>query len=104
MKAEKTVILAIKSIKTPIPQKKQKLERASSEEVHPRKKATPFVNEVIEIEAPAWIIPCFILTSTGSLGFVWSMAEEMTNISSTPIPMSINGRRLWIPADFPPTR
>ena len=70
MKAENTVILATKSIKTPRPQKKQKLERASREDVQPKKKATPLVKEVIEIEAPAWIIPCFILTSTGSLGFV----------------------------------
>ena len=104
MKAENTVMLAMKSMRTPSPQKKQKLERASREEVHPRKKATPFVNDVIEILAPAWIIPCFILVSIGSLGLVWSRAEEMTNISSTPIPMSINGRRLWIPADLAPTR
>jgi len=94
IKAEKTVILAKKSMSTPRPQKKQKLERASREEVHPKKKATPLVKDVIVMEAPAWIIPCFILVSTESLGLVWSIADEMTNISSTPIPMSINGRRL----------
>lgn len=94
MKAEKTVILAMNNMITPRPQKKQKLERASREEVHPKKKAIALVKEVIEMEAPAWIIPCFILTSTGSLVLVWSMADEITNISSTPIPISINGSRL----------
>lgn len=94
MKAEKMVILAMKSIITPSPQKKQKLDKASKEEVQPKKKATPFVKEVIEIEAPAWIMACYILFSIESLGLVWSMADEMTNISSTPIPMSMNGSKL----------
>ena len=53
MKAEKTVTLAKNKAMTPSPQKKQKLERASIDEVHPRKKAAAFVNEVMEMEAPA---------------------------------------------------
>lgn len=32
------------------------------------------------------------------------MADEMTNMSSTPIPISMNGKRLWIPADLAPTK
>jgi len=47
------VMLAKNKAITPRPQKKQKLDNASREDVHPRKKATPFVNEVIEIETPA---------------------------------------------------
>lgn len=104
MKAENTVMLAMNSIMTPRPQKKQKLDKASRDEVQPKKKAIPFVKEVIEMDAPAWIMPCFNLVSTGSLGFVWSIAEEITNMLSTPIPMSMNGSRLWIPADFAPTK
>jgi len=104
MKAENMVTLAKNKATTPRPQKKQKLERASMEEVQPKKNAAAFVKDVMVIEAPAWIIPCCILFSTGSLGFVWSMAEEMTNMSSTPIPISMKGRRLWMPADFAPTR
>ena len=53
MKAEKTVILAKNKAITPSPQKKQKLDRASMEVVHPRKKAAALVNDVIVIEAPA---------------------------------------------------
>jgi hypothetical protein len=37
---------------TPRPAKKQKLLRASREVVHPRKKATEFVKDVIVIEEP----------------------------------------------------
>jgi hypothetical protein len=70
MKAENIVTLAKNKAMTPSPQKKQKLERAAIEEVHPRKNAAAFVNEVMEIEAPAWIMPSFILFSTESLGFV----------------------------------
>jgi hypothetical protein len=61
MKAEKIVTLAKNSATTPSPQKKQKLERASIEDVHPKKKAAALVNDVIVIEAPAWIMPCCIL-------------------------------------------
>ena len=70
MKAEKIVTLAKKSAITPSPQKKQKLDKASMDDVHPRKKAAALVKEVIEIEAPAWIIPYYILFSIESLGFV----------------------------------
>jgi len=70
MKAEKIVMLVKKSAMTPSPQKKQKLERASIDEVQPRKKAAALVNEVMVIEAPAWIMPCCILFSIESLGLV----------------------------------
>lgn len=70
MNAENIVILVKNKAITPNPQKKQKLERASIDDVHPRKKAAAFVNEVMEMEAPAWIIPCCILFSIESLGFV----------------------------------
>ena len=40
-------------MRTPRPAKKQKLERASNEEVHPRKNAIEFVNDVIVIDEPA---------------------------------------------------
>lgn len=103
MKAEKMVTLAKNKAKTPRPQKKQKLDRASRDDVQPRKNATPLVNEVMEIEAPAWIIPILNLSSMGALGSVWSRADEITNMSSTPIPISMNGSKLWIPADLPPT-
>ena len=63
-------MLEKKSIRTPIPAKKQKLDKAGREEVHPRKKAQAFVNEVIVIEVPAWIMPCFILFSTESVGLL----------------------------------
>ena len=55
---------------TPRPAKKQKLERASSEEVQPRKKAIAFVKDVIVIEEPACWSPIIIRFSTGSLGSV----------------------------------
>ena len=53
MKAEKTVILAKYRNNTPSAANMQKLESASKEEVHPKKKAIAFVKEVIVIEAPA---------------------------------------------------
>jgi hypothetical protein len=40
-------------MRIPIPAKKQKLESASREAVHPRKNAIAFVNEVIVIDEPA---------------------------------------------------
>ena len=70
MKAEKMVRLAKNKAMTPSPQKKQKLERAAVDDVHPRKNAAALVKEVMVIEEPAWIIPCFILFSIESLGFV----------------------------------
>lgn len=70
IKAEKMVRLAKNSAMTPSPQKKQKLERAYVDDVHPRKNAAALVKEVIVIEEPAWTIPCFILFSIESLGFV----------------------------------
>jgi len=70
MNAEKIVILAKNRAITPNPQKKQKLERASIDEVHPKKNAAAFVKDVMEIEAPAWIMPCCILFSMESLGLV----------------------------------
>lgn len=94
MKAENTEILVRYSIRIPRPAKKQKLERASSEDVHPRKKAMALVNEVIVMEDPACWRPTYILFSIGHLGLVWSIFDEMTNMSSTPIPISKNGRRL----------
>lgn len=60
------VMLVKKSISTPNPAKKQKLERASREEVHPKKKAIAFVKEVIVMEAPACLRPSLILFSTES--------------------------------------
>ena len=104
MNAEKTVMLVRYNMRIPRPAKKQKLESASSEEVHPRKNAIALVKEVIVMEEPACCNPICILFSIDHLGLVWSMFDEMTNMSSTPIPMSKNGRRLWIPALFPPTR
>ena len=53
MKAEKTVMLVRYSMRTPKPAKKQKLDKASKDDVHPRKKAIAFVNDVIVIEDPA---------------------------------------------------
>ena len=47
-----------------------RFDKASMDDVHPRKKAAALVKEVMEIEAPAWIIPCYILFSIESLGFV----------------------------------
>jgi len=57
-------------MRTPSPAKKQKLERASREEVQPRKKAIAFVKDVIVIDDPACFIPSIILYSTVNLGFV----------------------------------
>lgn len=68
--AENIVTLAKNKAITPNPQKKQKLESASIDDVQPKKNAAAFVNEVIEIDAPAWIIPCCILFSIESLGLV----------------------------------
>lgn len=75
-----------------MPAKKQKLDRASSEAVHPKKKAIAFVNEVIVIDEPACLSPIIILFSTDNLGSVWSILEAITKQSSTPIPMSKNGK------------
>ena len=55
---------------------------------------TQFSYEVIVIDEPACCIPIFILSETGRRGSVWSIFEEITNMSSTPIPISKNGRRL----------
>lgn len=76
----------------PIPAKKQKLDRASREAVHPKKKAIAFVNEVIVIDEPACWSPIIILFSIGKRGSAWSIFEAMTKQSSTPIPISKNGR------------
>lgn len=70
MKAENIVMLEMKRATTPRPQKKQKLDKASIDEVQPRKKAAAFVKVVIVIEAPAWTIPSLILFSIESLGLV----------------------------------
>jgi len=104
MKAANTEILDKKSMMTPSPAKKQKLERASREEVQPRKNAMALVKDVMVIEDPACCIPIIILFSIGNLGSVWSILEEITNMSSTPIPISKNGSKLWIPAVLPPTK
>jgi len=53
MKAENTDILVKKSIKIPSPAKKQKLDKASREDEHPKKKAIALVTEVIVTEDPA---------------------------------------------------
>lgn len=53
-----------------MPAKKQKLDRASRDEEVPTKKAIMLTAEVMVIDDPACIIPCFILFETGSLGFV----------------------------------
>lgn len=68
--AVKMVILVKYSIRTPKPLKKQKLAKASREEVQPKKKAMAFVNDVIVIDEPACIIPFLILCSIESLGLV----------------------------------
>ena len=70
MKAEKIVRLEIYSMITPSPAKKQKEDRASREEVQPRKKAMAFVKVVIVMEEPACCIPMIMRLSTESLGFV----------------------------------
>jgi hypothetical protein len=70
IKAENTDILDKKSMIIPNPAKRQKLERASKEDVQPRKKAMAFVTEVIVTEEPACIIPSLILSFTGFLGSV----------------------------------
>lgn len=68
--AEKIVMLEKNRAITPSPQKKQKLDKASIDEVHPRKKAAALVNDVIVMDAPAWIMPSLILYSIESLGLV----------------------------------
>lgn len=88
----------------PSPANMQKLERASSEETVPKKKAIAFVSEVIVIEVPAFLMPSYIRFSTESSGFVWSRHDEITKQSSTPMPISKKGSKLWMPADFPPTK
>jgi hypothetical protein len=70
MKAEKSDKLVRKSIRIPNPAKKQKLDRASREEVQPKKKAMALVTEVMVTEDPAWIIPSLILSLIGFLASV----------------------------------
>lgn len=94
IKEAKTEILVRYSMIIPRPANKQKLERASSDPMHPKKNAMAFVKEVIVIDEPACCIPILILSETGRRGSVWSIFEEITNMSSTPIPISKNGRRL----------
>lgn len=53
MKAENTDRLVRNSIRTPKPAKAQKLDRASKDDVHPKKKAIALVTEVIVTEDPA---------------------------------------------------
>ena len=61
------------------------------------KNAIAFVNEVIVIEEPDSFRPSIILCSTDSHGSVASIADERTNISSTPIPINKNGKSEWMP-------
>lgn len=53
IKAEKTEMLDKKSMSTPTPAKKQKLESAVKDEEQPKKKAIALVTEVMVIEEPA---------------------------------------------------
>jgi hypothetical protein len=54
----------------PRPANRQNEERASKDDVVPRKKAIEFVNEVIVTEDPACIMPSLIRSSTDFLGSV----------------------------------
>ena len=75
----------------PNPANTQKLERAYKDDDAPSQNAIALVTEVIVIDAPACFMPSFILFSTERDGSVWSIAADITNISSTPIPISKNG-------------
>ena len=53
-----------------------------------------FVAEVMVIEGPACDMPCLNLFSTGKCIGVQSIELQTTNMSSTPIPSSMNGKML----------
>ena len=74
--------------------KTQKLRKAVRELMPPKAKARQLVREVIVIEGPAWHIAFLTRSSAVAYKSVWSMALQMTNISSTPIPISKKGSKL----------
>ena len=86
-----------------IAENKHKLLSTGSVESEPTKKASAFVTEVIVIDGPAWIIPSRNLSSADKCCGVWSIVLTMTNISSTPIPSTMNGRMLWNEETFRPS-
>ena len=80
----------------------QKLLSANKLVVEPKKKANALVSDVIEIDGPACRIPITIRSVAEVVKGTWSMALAMTNISSTPIPISKNGIKLCTPLTSPP--
>ena len=64
----------------------QKLLTTGIELMQPERKASPFVNDVMVIEGPAWLNARFRRSSGDNFMEVQSMALQMTNMSSTPIP------------------
>lgn len=93
MNVEKIVKLVKYKKITPTPAKRQKLDNALIDELIPIKKAIAFVREVIVIEDPDSFKPSLILSYTERFGSVLSIDDDNTNISSTPMPISKNGKR-----------
>lgn len=81
---------------------KQKSLRAGRDVVAPKMKASTFVNDVIVIEGPELLTPILKRSCGCRSKEVWSIAFAMTNMSSTPIPMSRNAMRLCTPLCFNP--
>ena len=77
---------------TVTPQKMQKALIASIELVDPMKNAKQSVKEVIVMDGPACYIPRLMRFDGGKSSGTWSIALQITNISSTPMPKTKIGR------------
>ena len=72
----------------------QKLSRPGKFVKAPRKKASASVTDVIVMEGPACFKPILNLSSADRWSGAQSIQLTMTNMSSTPIPSSMNGKML----------
>ena len=74
-----------------------RLLKAGSVDNEPTPNARAFVTEVIVIEGPAWVKPYLkrLIALLPMWSGVWSIVLTITNISSTPIPIIMNGMIAW---------
>ena len=93
-----------KSAAMPMAAKEQKVASAGSCELEPRAKAKRSVSEVMVMETPALPIARAMRSRTGRSCDSESRALTSTNMSSTPMPIRINGSTLITGLSLKPTR
>ena len=72
-----------------------RLRKAGRVDNDPTPNARALVTEVIVIEGPAWVKPSLKRLIGDMCCGVWSIVLTITNISSTPIPIIMNGMIAW---------